>query len=946
MKGPTAPADPPRRSGARRRRALLCALFAALTVLSWVGYERALPVFAGDGIGAELAAQGFPDAEFRVERITWRSVHLADVRLDAGFTVERVRIDVEPATLLGGQPTEITLRGVRWRVRTEAEALRDSAPVRLLRRAHAGGAGPADHGLARVRFVDGRVDLEGAVDTTLSVDGELRPREGHGALTVGSELGRHRVVVEAGDAGPRVTVHAQADPEEPRPLVAHIEPRADGAVALRVTGRLGAFDRAVSGHRLAARGAEIDGRAVLDGGALAELELRAAATRARVDGQALGDLALRGARQGEALALVARARRGGGASARLEAELPPDPAAWGARRRWPLRFAVEGPVDEALARRLLPEVALRGASVAASGESSLEWPEGGRPRWVVHRADLRAAAERAVTADAQLEDVTVALHGRAETDFERVRVDLEERSRLRVGRARLGPDVGALRFELTGGLRLEVDRDGLAARAPRELSARFGTLGLGPGDAIRLGPVAATARASHGRPVLTHAAGRTRLAGRLDARVARLRGQLRGRGGRLWGDVSVDFAGQEPSLGGRLQARVATLGQPTSEVVARDVRATLPLSGSGGAGPVRAPRFSWRGVPLGAAAGRLRLAFGELDLALRCRATDEATARLALSLRPEGGAVDLVVPPSEVRDDDPLQRAMAELSGLRVSGRAGGSLHVDLGTDTPSRARVAVTDATVEKVDGDSRALGVHVALDFASLNPLRTAGNAPVRFRELTLAGALTSGPGRARVRFDGVDRLAVEGLDLAWGGGRVRAAPFHFDPADPDLRLSLSVRALAVQKVLAALSDGRATGTGRLDGRLAFRLRLGADPLLVLGDSHLASRGGGRIRFDDRDLVEAMEDSLRDLDLSRWMERRIAATLSDFAYRRLHLTIRRRAGTTGLRAHVSGRGHTLSQELDLTVNVDAIQRLIDHSLRLLPSGELDDLQLRMEAK
>lgn len=927
-----------RRTGFRWRRVVAGAgILVALASVVGGGLAFVLPRVATREIRAQLAAHGVVDAHFAVDRIGWKGLQLSNVRVGPSFSVARVEVEWEPSTVLaGGAPTSITLRGLRWRVRPDAASLRASVPGRLFAAMGSSSTGRSTSGPRRVQLTEATLVIEGRSQSlSVRVDGELQQVR-DGDLRAAIEVGEDASESIASGAAPsnlRVTARRSAG----------------GALHVGVAGRLRAFDHTVFGPRLSAAGAHVDGRAVVADGKIATLDLRGVASGVSVDGDLLGDIDLRGDVRGPELILSVAAgdeRLAG----RLRATLPSDVRSWPAQSRWSWDWWIEGDVDPARVERRALGVRLDSASLVAAGSGSVELRRAGGPRWAVRLDQLDAAASRIEAPGVRLDGVALRASGRAVVEEDRLSLWLEEDSRFQVHRASTR-GVGVRRMELTGAARVDADGSGMELRDGEGLSVRMGTLALGAGAPIRLGPITGRARRTDERPLLVHRDGRTRFVARVDARAARIRGELRGRGGRVWGQVEGELDRESPKLSGELFARVDELHQPDAEVSARDVRARLPLSGSGGSGTVESPHLFWRGLALGRTTGTIAVLGEHLDLILRCRATDDAHAELSLALRPPGGSVDLVVPESVVRAGDPFERALAHLSKLRVTGRVGATLHVDFGphhqgTETPARATLSLTDATVARLDGETRAHGVDGRLSFSALAPLTTRDAAPVRWTELTLGEVLTTGPGVARLGFAGVERVSIHGLDVEWGGARIRALPFHFDPANPDLNLALTVRGLSVAEVLRAATGGRATGSGTLDGWVAFRMRLGDDPLLVLGESQIASRGGGRIRVGDEDLVESMAKALRSFSLSDWVKQRIAATLSDFDYRRLLFTVRRGAGTTGVSMRVRGRGHTLPQELDLVMNVDAIQSVINQVLRAWPTVEVDALRFHLEAK
>jgi hypothetical protein len=251
-----------------------------------------------------------------------------------------------------------------------------------------------------------------------------------------------------------------------------------------------------------------------------------------------------------------------------------------------------------------------------------------------------------------------------------------------------------------------------------------------------------------------------------------------------------------------------------------------------------------------------------------------------------------------------------------------------------SSASVTVDGAEVAKTDGAASARGVRGTLRFTRLDPVVSA-RSRVTWTALSLGDAITADAGSALLRFEAPRHLAIRDMEAAIAGGHVRLAPFRFDLDAPDIPIDMTVRGVELERVL-AVTKGRVTGRGRLDGTLAVRVKLGEEKRIVLGDGRLTARGPGLLRIAD--LAKVAPRSKNDLDAvmeGELIQQRVLHALADFRYRQLVLTVDDANGTSHLRARVLGRGAQTPQELDVTLNLRGIQPLLDHALRVWPNGE-----------
>jgi len=155
----------------------------------------------------------------------------------------------------------------------------------------------------------------------------------------------------------------------------------------------------------------------------------------------------------------------------------------------------------------------------------------------------------------------------------------------------------------------------------------------------------------------------------------------------------------------------------------------------------------------------------------------------------------------------------------------------------------------------------------------------------------------------------VRVGGASLAAFGSTLELAPtITLHAGWPHWRADVAWSGVELGSLLSAATGGRVAGTGVLDGELAFRGN-GATVTLARG---IAIATGGELELTDMAWRDRLVASLRERDLA--IHRRVAATLSDFAYSRLALVF---GADPAVQISINGRGKHIAQDLDLVVNV-----------------------------
>ncbi|UJR85349.1 intermembrane phospholipid transport protein YdbH family protein [Sandaracinus amylolyticus] len=613
-----------------------------------------------------------------------------------------------------------------------------------------------------------------------------------------------------------------------------------------------------------------------------------------------------------------------------------------------IAWSLDGTLPRAIAAHLAPAIELSASpSVRARGTAR-------GTTWTLDDAHLDVHVARAAHEAHEVRDAHVVLDATGEIA---PGLALDVRSHLHLAHARI-EDVRLERAVLAPRLDVERAVDGsIIAHTRTDVGVKLGVFAVGSEDsALSFHDVALALSPRGDRPMIARTTGGdVEITLHARARSPRADGVLRASGVRADGDVDL-VLGANPSLAAPLAIRVARMTQTDAELSLRDVRLDLPFDLDAqqsirARGRGRARHSAWSGVALGPTEGTLALVGDQLGLTLEGRASARAPFHVdvALGIETGRGHVDIEVPIAPIDANDALHRVFAKHCGARIVGRTGVSLHGLLGPQVGAgEGRVTFENVALENESGQLQASGLSGTLDLAHLDPPVSAGADRVRWDALTLGGTISLREGSANIHFArpprGAGRTAsgtvrreivIAGAEAAVGGGRVQVAPFRVDPEAPSLALDLTLRGIELQRLASAVSSGRASGTGRLDGRMSLRVDLVADtPRIVLGRGRLSARGPGRVRIRELPASATPARGLDQLRDGEWIEQRVLAALADFEYSRLAFELHGEEGTTRLRARVQGRGARTPQELDLTLQVNGLQPALDRGLVLLGRG------------
>ncbi len=600
-----------------------------------------------------------------------------------------------------------------------------------------------------------------------------------------------------------------------------------------------------------------------------------------------------------------------------------------------IAWRASGSVPEDVARDALPGIELEGDVQASSHGVARATDGSGGWRLDEIGVTLSSARARIPSLEIEAEDVSADLLATRSSDGA---LALDPRSRISVARARW-PHARIESAVLSPAVRIEgFGTSAATLRSAGETHLSMAVLAVGDGDAAetRFREIELTIAEDGEGPFFAIDA--HRVTARFDGSAAFVTGALRGRDVVVAGglEAQLDARGMRVSM--PLTLDVRALGQEDSQASLTRARFELPLAWDetgelSVAGSMRAREMRWRDVGLGPTRGTVRVADGRLTLDWTGHATRDARFRMRTSIGLENGrvTVDLDVPPSEVRAGDAFQRVLARASGVEVLGRAGAHVHVTPGAPGGGGASVALVRAALRDEEGRGSARGVSATVVLTSIDPIVSAAADRVTFDEIAIGDVLRTRKGSARVRFAGSGLIDVEDAVATLGGGRLRVAPFQLRADDPDLALDLTIDGIRLDRLVQLLAHDRASASGLLDGHIAVRWHLGERPSIVVGEGELAARGPGRLQVTGNAVALPTPIDLEELPSGAWLEQRVIAALSDFAYSRLRLDVVREEGASHLHAQVSGHGATTPQEINLDVDVGDIQLLVDESLHLL---------------
>jgi hypothetical protein len=319
---------------------------------------------------------------------------------------------------------------------------------------------------------------------------------------------------------------------------------------------------------------------------------------------------------------------------------------------------------------------------------------------------------------------------------------------------------------------------------------------------------------------------------------------------------------------------------------------------------------------------------------LDCRAAWSAVAGDGIVLtaavaRAEAGGwrCEFAAPEFEVGPDSPLADWVRRRWGWTVSGTLSAEGHW-MDKSAPRRPRIAVRAADMSVSRERMAVEGLEGTVTLDGVAPLGTAGGQRLSAKLLRF-GDIRLADGELRFRLEGDDVVFVEQTTWRWCGGMLSSLASRYNPADGVMDSVLFAVGLDVAEILGLILAEKATGSGRLYGRLPLRVRWRPRPGISLrGGYLLAGSEGGTFKVLDRELLKdvmaaGLPGARRDEGLKAVRDQ-ITVALRDFEYTRLGLTFvpgegGRPAGTIQL----AGRGRK-GEELPLRLTINFTEQLL----------------------
>ncbi len=291
--------------------------------------------------------------------------------------------------------------------------------------------------------------------------------------------------------------------------------------------------------------------------------------------------------------------------------------------------------------------------------------------------------------------------------------------------------------------------------------------------------------------------------------------------------------------------RLASPGEPG--VTVTDLVLDLPADAGAGyrlraarlTDNARPPRFAPAGLAASAtpAAGALRLS-GTVEIAA-------APLRIALDGEwdPAGGAGVLRIDAGRIAfaagglQPALLSPALGDLL-RKVEGEIGFLARIEWGPRSRQLAELSLDDLSMELAGVPVSGVRGRIAFD-ALVPPATLPG------QEITVA-RIGGGPAleRGRILFTlaAGRELAVQRLEFAVAGGRLSARPFTLALDRPAASVTVELRGLRLERLLAESGLPGLSGEGIMDGRLVARI---AADRVTIEEGRLAARGPGTLRY-----------------------------------------------------------------------------------------------------
>ena len=292
--------------------------------------------------------------------------------------------------------------------------------------------------------------------------------------------------------------------------------------------------------------------------------------------------------------------------------------------------------------------------------------------------------------------------------------------------------------------------------------------------------------------------------------------------------------------------------------------------------------------------------------------------------------IDIAVQPGE--QSHMLPTLFKAFTGYTLDGRINIAGTVSVDGQRPA-ITATLRDAVLRNKDQSQVFRGITGQVTLNGFSPLASPDAQRLAWSSGKF-GQLDLGEGSVQFHVGVGPTLHVERLQWWIGKGRYWAHAFDVRPDQPDLKINLFWENVDLNDWLALVAADKASGTGRLFGRLPIRIQTQPQLKLSYGEGYLISSGPGGVTIADKQLVEEMVTTYAgqiggEGDVGAMVQDRVVQALQDFQYEELSFVVQLEDGEPVLRVKTHAQGRIVPQELHLEVNFRGVGPLVDLLMR-----------------
>ncbi len=276
------------------------------------------------------------------------------------------------------------------------------------------------------------------------------------------------------------------------------------------------------------------------------------------------------------------------------------------------------------------------------------------------------------------------------------------------------------------------------------------------------------------------------------------------------------------------------------------------------------------------------------------------------------------------------QKNIARLDGtldIKVDHHRGGA------TTLPDTSlSLELNDAgAVGKGDFEGELRGTFAKVRIDRIVPLSIPAGQWLTASSLKISGQELTG---VRVVFDAPSPNAVHIADaqLSWAGGRFKLAPFEYPLVSGAIESTVSAEHVDLAQVLALITSGRATGSGRIAGQVPVTFD---GSHFRFGDGKLTSEGPGALRLGSMSdqlatVLDRTDPRFSTEAAMQNVKQQILAALTDFEYDSLVANFKRETEKLVVSLRIVGKGRTnAKQPFDITLNFSGVEEALNTYLQ-----------------